>query len=76
MWQNVSDSRCRDAGATLTEFVSQRHRERFLASADKMKAVTTGVINMEPDDNAISKIKADDAKGCIRFQYRGCKSPN
>lgn len=72
-WQGVSHSGCRDPRPALVEFAYPRHRSRFLASADRMKAITSGVITVEQNDNAISKIKAKDAKGFRQDSIsRGC----
>lgn len=61
-WQGVSDSGCWDPRPTLMEFANPRHRERFMESSGRMKTITKGVFAIVPDDAAISRIMAEDAK--------------
>lgn len=44
------------------EFTSPKHKQRFLAPADRFKATTRGVIATEPGGIAISKTKDRHAK--------------
>lgn len=49
----------------MVKFADPRHRDRFSASADKIKTITRGEITVEPDDTATNKVNGKDAKGCI-----------
>lgn len=40
-----------------------RHRDRFLAPADRIKSVTTGKIIIEPDDTTTCSIRVKEVRG-------------
>lgn len=62
--QRVCDSGFRNPRPTLVEVDNLRHREWFLAPADRTKTITTGVSTILPDDVASGRIKVNNAKGC------------
>lgn len=62
-WRGVSDSGCQNPRPTLVENGTPRHTDWFSASANRIKMVTKFVITVEPDDTAISRIRAVDARG-------------
>lgn len=55
-------SRRRASRPTLVEFGNPRHRNGLLAPADRIKAKTRGLNNIEPNDTAISKTNSKAAK--------------
>lgn len=73
-WQEVSDSVCRDPRRTLVEFANLR-QDRCLASSGRIETITKGVMTVVPNDTAISRTKAKDAKRARQDSIpSGCKS--
>lgn len=68
-WLGVSDSGCRKPRPTPVDVANPRLRDRFLASADKIKTITTRVITVKLDDAAIGRGYLHDSIAC------GCKYP-
>lgn len=60
----------------MVKFANPRHRDRFFASADRIKTITRGLIIIVPDDTAISRLKTKDAKGgSLRFSAARLQVP-
>lgn len=68
-WQEVSDVKCQGSRPTLLEVANLRHKDRFWASADRIKTTTRSEITIELDDPAISNIKAKDALSVLPGFY-------